>query len=385
MHRSSLARQLPRPALAATIAAALMAVLLSGCESLNFDWGKKIEYKSAGTAPRLEVPPDLTTPNNDDRYQAATASAAVAARTATSTRQSDVLPPNPDAHLARAGSERWLVVKASPEAAWGALRDFWTKNGYVLAVEQPTLGIMETDWSESRVDKPEGLLQRFANKYVSFMTDSYKRDKFRTRIERGSEPGTVEIYISHRGSEQMPMKIGQGGSPEDWNWMPSPPNPQLEAEFLEKLIVALGTPAPAAAQAIAAEAKTPDRARIDKSTEGAQLVVDDTFDRAWRRVGLALDRTGFTVVDRDRSKGLYFVRYANPDLEKKKPTEGWLAETLNKMQFWKTAPVDKPEQYRVVVTQADPRSVVTVQDPNGAVDRTPNSEKILALLKDQLK
>ena len=160
------------------------------------------------------------------------------------------------------------------------------------------------------------------------MTDSYKRDKFRARIERGSEPGTVEIYISHRGSEQMPMKIGQGGSPEDWNWMPSPPNPQLEAEFLEKLMVALGTPAPAAAQAIAAETNSPDRARIDKSTEGAQLVVDDTFDRAWRRVGLALDRTGFTVVDRDRSKGLYFVRYANPDLAKKKPTKGWLADTL---------------------------------------------------------
>jgi len=128
----------------------------------------------------------------------------------------------------------------------------------------------------------------------------------------------------------------------------------------------------------------PERARIDKNSNGVQLIVDDTFDRAWRRVGLALDRTGFTVVDRDRSKGLYFVRYANPDLERKK-TEGWLADTLAKMQFWKTAPVDKPEQYRVVVTQADPRSVITVQDPSGVVDRTPNSEKILALLKDQLK
>jgi outer membrane protein assembly factor BamC len=294
------------------------------------------------------------------------------------------LPPSTDAHLARAGSERWLVVKGTPEAAWPALRDFWTKNGFVLAVEQPALGIMETDWAESRVDRPDNWLQRFANKYVSFTTDSYKRDKFRTRIERGIEPGTVEIYISHRGSEQKPMKIGSGGSPEDWNWVPSPPNPQLEAEFLEKLMVALGTPAAAATQAIAAGGKEPDRARIDKGSGGVQLIVDDTFDRAWRRVGLALDRTGFTVVDRDRSKGLYFVRYANPEIEKKK-SEGWLGETLTKMQFWKSAPADTPEQYRVVVTQADPRSIVTVQDPNGAADQTPNSEKILALLKDQLK
>jgi outer membrane protein assembly factor BamC len=379
MHRFSLTRRLPPFALAAAV---LLAALLSGCESMTFSLGKKIEYKSAGSAPALEIPPDLTTPNYDDRYQATTASGAVAARNAP--RPSEVLPANPDARLARAGSERWLVVKASPEAAWSTLRDFWVKNGFVLAVEQPALGIMETDWAESRADKPEGLLQRFANKYVSFVTDTYKRDKFRTRIERGSEPGTVEIYISHRGSEQRPMKTGQGGSPEDWNWTPSPPNPQLEAEFLERLMVALGTPAEAATQAIAAEAKAPERARIDKNNNGVQLIVDDTFDRAWRRVGLALDRTGFTVVDRDRSKGLYFVRYANPDLEKRK-TEGWLADTLAKMQFWKTAPVDKPEQYRVVVTQADPRSVITVQDPTGVVDRTPNSEKILALLKDQLK
>jgi outer membrane protein assembly factor BamC len=381
MHRFSPLRRLPRPALAA-IAAAFVAVLLSGCESMTFNLSKKIDYKSAGSVPALEVPPDLTTPNYDDRYQSTTASGAVAARAAP--RPSEVLPPNPDVRVARAGSERWLVVNASPEAAWAALRDFWTKNGFVLALEQPSLGIMETDWAESRVEKPEGWLQQFANKYISFAFDSYKRDKFRTRIERGTEPGTVEIYISHRGSEQRPMKIGQGGSPEDWTWTPSPPNPQLEAEFLERVMVALGTPATAAAQAIATDGKTSDRARIDKGADGTRLVVDDTFDRAWRRVGLALDRTGFTVVDRDRSKGLYFVRYSNPDLEKKKP-EGWLADTLAKMQFWKTTPPDKPEQYRVVVTQADPRSVITVQDPSGTVDRTPNSEKILALLKDQLK
>ena len=235
-----------------------------------------------------------------------------------------MLPTSPDARVARAGSERWLVVKASPDAAWATLKDFWTKNGFVLALEQPALGIMETDWAESRADKPEGWLQQFSNKYISFAVDTYKRDKFRTRIERGSEPGTVEIYISHRGAEQKPMKIASGGSPEDWNWTPSPPNPQLEAEFLERLMVALGTPAPAAAQALAADSKAPDRARIDTGTDGVRLVVDDTFDRAWRRVGLALDRTGFTVVDRDRSKGLYFVRYANPEpREEEKPKGGW--------------------------------------------------------------
>jgi outer membrane protein assembly factor BamC len=366
----------------AAIIGAVSAALLAGCETMTLSLGKKIDYKSAGSAPALEVPPDLTTPTYDDRYQVTTASGVAAARAVG--RTTEVLPVTTDAQLARSGSQRWLVVKTTQDAAWSTLRDFWTRNGFVIAIEQPALGIMETDWAENRADMPKDFLQRFTSKYLSFGNDTYKRDKFRSRIERGTEPGTVEIYISHRGAAQVPGKISQG-SGEDWNWQLSPPSPELEAEFLERLMLAFGTPAPKAAEAVVALGNAPDRARIEKGGNGlTQLVIDDAFDRAWRRVGLALDRTGFTVVDRDRSKGLYYVRYSNPDLAKKRE-ESWLADTLNKMQFWKTEKTEKPEQYRVVVTQADPRSLVTVQDPAGAADSSANGERILALLKDQLK
>ena len=362
---------------AAILGTAALAMVLGGCETMTVSLGKKIDYKSASSAPALEIPPDLTTPAYDDRYLASTASAAAAARAAG--KPSEVLPGNAEAHLARAGSERWLVVKITPEAAWNALRDFWTQNGFVVAVEQPTLGIMETDWAENRAGSPQGLLSKYLGKYMDFVTDTYRRDKFRTRIERGSEPGTVEIYISHQGAAQLPTKT-KGGSPEDWVWQPTPPDPELEAEFLSRLMVRFGTPTDVATTAVAAVAAQPQRARIEKGGDGAsRLVVDDAFDRAWRRVGLALDRTGFTVVDRDRSKGLYFVRYSNPDLEAK--DKGW----LEKLKFWKTDDKDKPEQYRVVVTQADPSSVVTVQDPTGVADKSANGDKILALLQDQLK
>jgi outer membrane protein assembly factor BamC len=380
MLSTELLRGVSRAAMPAVIAASLLA----GCETMTtLSLGKKIDYKSAGSVSALEVPPDLTTPTYDDRYQVSTASGVAAARAAG--RSTELLPVSPDARVARSGSERWLVVKATQEAAWATLREFWTKNGFVIAIEQPGLGIMETDWAENRADLPKDFLQRFTSKYISFGNDTYKRDKFRSRIERGTEPGTVEIFISHRGAAQLPSKVS-GGSPEDWNWQVVPPNPELEAEFLERLMLAFGTPAPKAAEAVATMINAPDRARIEKSGNGqAQLVVDDAFDRAWRRVGLALDRTGFTVVDRDRSKGLYFVRYSDPDLATRKKDDGWLAKTISQMQFWKTEPVTKPEQYRVVVTQADPRSLVTVQDPAGVADGSPNGEKILALLKDQLK
>jgi outer membrane protein assembly factor BamC len=379
MLSTELLRRVSRAAMSAVIAA----TLLAGCETMTLSLGKKIDYKSAGSVSALEVPPDLTTPTYDDRYQVSTASGIAAARAAG--RSTELLPVSPDARVARAGSERWLVVKATQEAAWTTLREFWTKNGFVIAIEQPGLGIMETDWAENRADLPKDFLQRFTTKYISFGNDTYKRDKFRSRIERGTEPGTVEIFISHRGAAQLPTKTS-GGSPEDWQWTVVPPNPELEAEFLERLMLAFGTPAPQAAEAVTAMTNAPDRARIEKGGNGlSQLVVEDAFDRAWRRVGLALDRTGFTVVDRDRSKGLYFVRYSDPDLAARKKDDGWLAKTISQLQFWKTEPITKPEQYRVVVTQADPRSLVTVQDPAGVADGSPNGEKILALLKDQLK
>jgi outer membrane protein assembly factor BamC len=374
LHTSFLHRRFP-----AALLVALIGMLLGGCE-MTTSLGKKIDYRSATAAPTLEIPPDLSTPAYDDRYLASTASGAAAARAAGKT--SEVLPANPDAHLARAGSERWLVVKATPEQAWSALRDFWQANGFALAVEQPTLGIMETDWAENRAGVPQTALAQYFAKYIDLLTDTYRRDKFRSRIEAGSESGTVEIYITHYGAVQVPTKpdsrLTKTG--DDFQWTPTPPSPELEAEFLTRLMVKFGTPGAVAATAVAALPAQPARARIEKGGDGAsRLVVDDNFDRAWRRIGLALDRTGFTVVDRDRSKGLYFVRYANPDLDPKQ--KGW----LDKLAFWKSDEKDKPEQYRVVVTQADPTSVVTVQDPQGVEDRSANGAKILALLQDQLK
>ena len=356
------------------------AALLAGCESTptTQTFGKKIDYKSASSAPALEIPPDLTTPTYDDRYTMTTASGAAAAKAAGKT--SELLPRNAEARIVRSGSERWLVVKATPEVAWSTMRSFWEKNGFVIASEQPALGIMETDWAENRADAPQDAVQKYVSKYLDFLTDTYKRDKFRTRIERGNEPGTVEIYISHRGAAQVPTKISQG-SPEDFVWTQTPPNPELEAEFLARAMVAFGTPPAQAQQSLTAMTQAPVKARIEKAPDGTnRLVVDDAFDRAWRRVGLALDRTGFTVVDRDRSQGLYFVRYSNPDLDTKK-SKSW----LESLKFWKADSKDKPEQYRVVVTQADPNSVVTVQDPTGVADHSANSDKILALLQDQLK
>jgi outer membrane protein assembly factor BamC len=194
--------------IAATLVAASLAALLAGCETMTTSVGKKIDYKSSASAPALEIPPDLTTPAYDDRYFASTASGAAAARAAG--KPSEILPPNPEARLVRAGSERWVVVKATPEAAWNTLREFWTQNGFVVAVEQPALGIMETDWAENRAAAPQSALAKTVGKYIEFLTDTYRRDKFRTRSVFGNETATAEIYISHKGAARSRPRSARG-------------------------------------------------------------------------------------------------------------------------------------------------------------------------------
>jgi outer membrane protein assembly factor BamC len=373
---------------AQTCAFVVLAVLaLQGCETIGVGpLGKRIDYKSAGSTPSLELPPDLTTPQYDDRYAINSASE-LAARNAAKPRQSDLLPVATDARIARAGSERWLVVKATPEGAWSAVRKFWIDTGFVIATEQPTLGVMETDWAENRAEIPQDVVRKYIGKYLDVFYSTYKRDKFRTRIERGTEPGTVEIYVSHRGMEQVPTTTVANTQPAGFAWAAMPPNPNLEAEMLSRLMVRFGTPEAQAVAAAspAAAASAPAQARLEKDADGvSKLVVNDPFDRAWRRVGLALDRTGFTVVDRDRSTGVYFVRFSDPDADmaRKDREKGFISKLLT---FWKTDEKEKPEQYRVRVVETAPQSTVSVQDPSGNPDRTQASERILALLRDQLK
>jgi outer membrane protein assembly factor BamC len=375
---------------AALAGLAALAVAAAGCESMGQSMGKRIDYKTTGTAPALEIPPDLSTPRFDDRFTPSTASG-VAAQQAGSPRKAELLPQNPDARIVRAGTERWLVVKASPEQTWNQVRQFWTELGFVVAVEQPTIGVMETDWAENRADIPMDPVRRTLGKFADILYSTNKRDKFRTRVERGADPGTMEIYVSHRGMEEVPTAKIDNAQGAAFAWAVLPPNPDLEAEMLARLMQRFGAPEPVATAAVAAaKPATPgvptpaDKARLEKSADGsAKLVVDDQFDRAWRRVGLALDRTGFTVVDRDRSNGVYFVRYADPDSDVAKARDsGWLAKLLT---FWKPDEKDRPEQYRIQVVETSPTSVVTVQDPKGVPDRTSNGEKILALLREQLR
>jgi outer membrane protein assembly factor BamC len=374
-------------------ALAAVAVALAACSGNIIPESKKIEYKSAGKLPSLEVPPDLTQPTRDERYAvpditprgSATYSEYAGERRPGETSTSpSVLPSVDKMRIERAGSQRWLVAAGTPEKLWPSIKEFWQETGFIVDIELPEAGVMETDWAENRAKLPQDIIRATVGKVFDSLYSTPERDKFRTRLEPGAEPGTTEIYISHRGMYEVYVNEGK----TETKWQPRPAEPELEAEMLRRLMVRLGVEESRAKTMMAAEPKQ-ERAKLTRAADGAgTLSLQEPFDRAWRRVGLALDRVGFTVEDRDRSQGLYYVRYIDPELanRKKDDDKGWLAK-LNPTNLFKSdkAEVDPKAQYRIHVVGSGGDSGVRVLTREGGVDNSETARKILGLLHEQLK
>jgi outer membrane protein assembly factor BamC len=376
---------------------ALAVAGLAGCSSVgSLLEPDKVDYKSAGKAPSLEIPPDLTQLQRDNRYAipeagrgTATASGFTqqqATRPAPATGTGAVIAANSaaDMQIQRAGTQRWLVVKQSPEQLWPQLKDFWQESGFLINSENPQAGVMETDWAENRAKIPQDIIRSTLGKALDSFYSTGERDKFRTRLERGAD-GTTEIYLSHRGMQEVLV----GTQKETTTWTPRPADPELEAEFLSRLMARLGTDnaratsANANAKAMVANAPVqPVRAKLVKDANGNYVQVEESFERAWRRVGLALDRVGFTVEDRDRTEGVYYVRYIDPEADAKTSDKGFLSRIFS---FGSDDKAKNAQRYRVKVRSAAGNTQVAVQNGSGQPDTSAAADKILSLLNDQLK
>ncbi|TXH53841.1 MAG: outer membrane protein assembly factor BamC [Burkholderiaceae bacterium] len=363
-------------------AALSLAVALAGCSSIeNFVSGDKLDYRTQSTRTAgLEVPPDLTQLAKDTRYAptggAVSASSLQGAAPGPATVQSatTVAPAQlGDVRIERQGNQRWLVTSLTPEQLWPRLQAFWKDSGFQLVLDQSATGVMETDWNENRAKLPQDAIRRTIGKVFDSFYSTGELDKFRTRVERTAAGS--EVYISHRGAQE----VYTSQQKDSTVWQPRPSDPQLEAAFLARLMQKLGVTEEAAKTAVAAAPQAPTRARILGGQSVATLQVDDNFDRAWRRVGLALDRGGFTVEDRDRGQGLYFVRYVDPkDIGKGEP--GFFAKL-----FGKTDESGGPLRYRIQVKGDGDRSTVAVLNAQGAPDAGENGQRIVGLLLDELK
>lgn len=353
-----------------------LASLLSACSVLQEN---KLDYKSAAKAPTLEVPPDLTQLRKESRYAIESTSATASgfqnagSRVVDAGTAANALGP---VRIERQGNQRWLVASLPADKVWEPLREFWTSNGFVLVTDAPDVGIMETEWAENRAKLPQDFIRRALGKVLDSFYSTAERDKFRTRVERNAQGG-VEIYITHRGMVENYADVQKDRT----IWQPRPSDPELEIEFLRRLMVKLGS-SPEAAKTATVTASAADTGSQVSSINGQPVIVlQDNLDRAWRRTGVALDRSGFTVEDRDRSAGVYFVRYVAAGTSSE--SKGFLGRLFGSK---KDTPSTLTKYQISLVASGENQSSLRVLTANGQPEPSAqDAERILKLIAAELR
>ncbi len=408
----------------------LLAMMVSACDSIPFI-DNTSDYKGAGRSKPLEVPPDLTSVNSSDAYSvpggSTTYNSYNQAQEGQEVGVEKVLPTSEGVRLEKAGAQRWLVVNAPAEKIWPVVREFWIEQGFAVRVENPDTGVMETEWIEADAikaqDDKKNIGEKF-DKWLDKLSGFADRRKFRTRLERGELEGSTEIYMTHRtvtsapddGKNRVRTNYGEietgyrleGTKPEN---RAEENDGDLDAELLRRLMVKLGVEEKRAQQIVNNPVVERRADVVKESDSSVTLNLNDSYDRGWRRVGLALDRIGFVIEDKDRSSGLFYVRYADVDIEDGPKKKKGLMDTLafwkddeeeienkskpkdektiiDKLQFWKgdEGKTDPAKQYRIKVAETETGATrVNVVDVDNKRNRTTTANRIISLLYDQLK
>jgi outer membrane protein assembly factor BamC len=370
----------------------LLLFILAGCSSSGgfFSDSERAYRTQRETVDDLEIPPDLTNSTMQDAMAVpGTGAASYEEYTARrekgrDTAQAGTAEVPPDFNnlvFHRDGDQRWLVIQGTPRQIWPKVVDFWRKNGLLLVEQDPAIGVMKTDWLESRADIKQGVITEFFRKTIGGIYSSATRDQFRVRLEPGQEPGTTELYLTHRGMEEKLVE-NVSGEAETTYWTPRPNDPGIEAAMLRSLMVHLGISKDEAQRLTEQPQETEPRSRLVKTADSTALYIREPFPRAWRLTGVALDRVGFAVEDRDRSAGVYYVRY-KPLKSDKKESGGF----FSKLAFWRDEEeeIDDKVQYRVELNERHDETQVVVRNQAGEADNSKIAQRILTLIHEQVR
>lgn len=401
---------------------------LAACDSIPFI-DNSSDYKGAGRSKPLEVPPDLTAVRTSSTYNVPGSTSYSAYSQNQDAQEQNgpqpVLADMKNVRMVKAGSQRWLVVNAPAEKIWPIVRDFWLDQGFAVKVENPEIGVMETEWLQSDAIKPKEDNRPYGEKFDAWLdklSGFADRRKFRTRLERGEKDGTTEIYMTHRtvagapddGKNYVQTQLGvidtgyRPNAAENKNNAGQEFDADLDAELLRRMMVKLGLDEQKADQVMAQVASDKRADVIKEPDQSVTLKLNEPFDRAWRRVGLALDRIGFVTEDKNRSEGIFYVRYADTDAEDPIKQKKGLLQRLkfwgsdedekaaapadikpgDKTKFWKgTSDGDKSsKQYRIqVLENADDTTDVYVLTSDNKRNTSTTANRIISLLYEQLK
>lgn len=362
---------------------AIFLTILAGCSALGIE-SKRVDYKSGAVkAPPLDVPPDLTALIAGDRYVIPDSGGEIVANYSDYSKgeparkqpaQPAVLPEVPNVYLERSGADRWLVAEDKAENVWAKVKAFWQESGFTILTDNPRAGLIETDWAENRAQIPQGGFRAIIGKVFDKVYSSGEKDSYRTRLERKKDGSGTEIHIRHRGMVEV-FSADKTTS----KWQPRPNDPEMEAAMLQMLMVRLGGAA-TIQSAIQTESEMLGEVapQIETLTNGSKnMLLNEPFDKCWRRVGLALERAAMVVSDKDRAKGIYFVNIS-------KKTEPKQKSLIERLKFWRSdEAADKPETYQVLVFEVNAVCRVSAVNKGEAKDET--TTQIVESLYQQLK
>ncbi len=370
--------------------------LLQACSSFSVEEylpDKKVEYqKSKEVGNILELPPDLTqvrvgsdlhVPGSSTGSGVATYSEFLGEKNISGRRPvsgTGVLPQIDNIALKREGQERWLVIQSPPQEVWPNVVSFWQENGILLLEQDPTVGVMKTGWLENRADIGTDIITDSIRKIFDGLYSAATRDQYRVRLEQGDEPGTTEVYLTHYGMQEE-IKVDTAGEADRAIWIPRGNDPGLEAEMLRRLMVHMGVQEQRAQSLVARKSPLKaKRSQLIRNSREVRLSISESFAKSWRLTGLALDRVGFAVEDRDRSSGIYYVRYNDP-MAYDEDDEGW----LSKLKFWGGSAAEEDERFQIKVASITGSTEVIVLDEQGQRLVSETAGRILTLIHEQIQ
>ena len=381
--------------------AVALTTALAACSTFDFS-NDRIQYETSDSRAPLEVPPDLNSVPGSDRYTVPSRPQTVwasqqaqldAAQAANGNQAASLLLPQGEvAKIVREGNNRWIHVNMAPEMVWPIMQDFWSTVGLSLSRQDAATGVMETNWAENRAKLPQDIIRATLGRVIDMVYSTGERDQYRARVERSANGG-CDIFITHRAMVEVVKSLG--GDNETTVWQPGPSDPEMEAEMLTRMTQRINqefnpnatkqTPAEheAEVEKLASYQVEDSVSQLEQNAEGVatSIFIKEDFERAWRRLALAVDRMGFTVEDRDRSRGFFLVRYLDEEYEEQKRSEQGFWSNV----FGRDTPIEAPQYVIYLQRLSDTECRVHVLGPDGKADTTGVAPRILTLLSEQTK
>ena len=253
-------------------------------------------YISADSVERLRMPPDLVLPDLSDQMILPDLASGISALRSNRGRAAAVLPEFLEIKMRKEGTVRWLEVGLDPVSLWPHARRFWQQQGFRIAREEPIAGILETDW----LRRQESLSATDAQ------NDHYyaeAKERYLMRMER--EPNAyTNIYVSRYGLEVAGIDDAQKVV-----WQAGAADLGREGEILSRLMQYLGGAGISGVPNLEEEGMAGSIGLTLEDLAGVPVLrVKDDFSSVWRQIGVALGRSGLSVLEMNRSASTYRLR-----------------------------------------------------------------------------